>query len=91
VITADGSVWVNDVCGEIVEWKAPVINPICPTDFVQCDTSLQVNIRFFDYKREWEWECENCAGGVTVKANVEYDPDCPEFDDGQVQIRLESA
>jgi hypothetical protein len=42
----------------------------------------------FKYAVDWEADCGPCDGGVTLCPNIEYDPDCAEFNDGTVQIML---
>lgn len=78
--TEDNQVWTSDACGELIEFHDPVFG---------CDTTYLLNVRIFDYTKDWEMDCYPCDGGVTLCPNIYYDPDCPEFNDGRVQIMLD--
>lgn len=78
--TEDGQNWREEACGEIIMFDHPVLG---------CDTSYLLNLRLFKYSKDWTMDCYPCDGQVTLCPNIEYDPDCPEFNDGRMQIQLE--
>jgi len=76
----NGRVYNSDQCMEEVTFSDPIFG---------CDTSYFLNLRYFKYEKDWEVDCQGCAGAVTLCPNIFYDPDCPEFNDGAVVIQLE--
>ena len=78
--TEDGTTWSEDACGELIEFQDKVFG---------CDTSYHLNLRYFKYTKDWQLNCGNCQGFVEACPNIEYNPDCPEFNDGSVVISLE--
>lgn len=78
--TEDNQVFRDETCNEPITFQDPVFG---------CDTTYNLNIRVFKYAVNWEADCFPCDGAVTLCPNIEYDPDCPEFNDGRLQITID--
>lgn len=78
--TEDNQVFRDETCDEEITFQDPVFG---------CDTSYNLNIRVFKYSSDWQIDCAPCDGAVTVCPNIEYDPDCAQFNDGSVMISLD--
>jgi len=86
-IDENGRPHPDEVCGDPIEFQRRVVHPACPTSIQMCDTTYDLYIGRFKYTSDPEFDCAACSGMVTVTANVEYDPDCPQYL-GQVSIML---
>ena len=78
--TEDNQVFREEACDEEITFKDA---------FFGCDTTYFLNLRVFKYSVDWQLDCFPCDGAVTLCPNIEYDPECPQFNDGQVMINLE--
>lgn len=76
----DGRSYGEDQCMEEIVFQDPIFG---------CDTTVFLNLKYFKYSTDWQVDCAPCDGAVTLCPNIEYDPDCPEFNDGTVVIQLE--
>lgn len=85
-VVENGRVYINEACGESIDWRIEKQNSNCPDVRRNCDTSYSLNLGRFDYSSDWKFDCDSCSGTLKLCPNIFYDG-CSFFD-SSVTIEL---
>jgi len=87
-VAENGSVYVKEVCNDTIFFKRRVVDTICPSAPVLCDTSYELSIYRFNYSIDWKFSCDSCGNSLQLFPNVAYTTKCEEFKDS-IRVDIE--